>query len=88
VHSSIIKNKLLHEIERLPDDKLSEVYHYVHDIRLGSEKNEQKQSADIMSFSGSWQDIDDNLFDHFLSEVTDRRSQAFKRRRNNAAVID
>ena len=70
MHSSIIRDKLLHEIERLPDEKLSEVYHFIYDIRLKLENSEQNENPDILSFSGSWQNMEDCFFNNFLADMS------------------
>ena len=75
---SVIKSKLINEISLLPEDKLREVYNFIHYFRLGAEKI--KENNNILSFSGSWKDMDDELFDEYLSDISKRRNKAFDSR--------
>jgi hypothetical protein len=79
---SVMKNKLMNEINLLPEDKLGEVYNFVHYFRLGTEKNKQ-DSGNLLSFSGAWSDMSNEVFDDYLSNITERRSKAFSGRRSN-----
>ena len=82
--SPMIKDKIINEINLMPEDKLTEVYRYVHKFRLGEEKGKEEDLIDILSFSGSWKDMDDEVFDDFLSDIASRRNKAFSTRRTNA----
>lgn len=77
--SPVTKDELIHEISLLPEEKLGEVYNLIHSFRLGAEETKQKEN-DILSFSGSWKDIDEKVFDGFLSDISERRSKAFSGR--------
>lgn len=80
----ILKNKLIKEINLIPDEKLSELYNFVHCFRLGIERvKTNKDREDILSYCGSWKDIN---IDEFISDIAKRRSNAFHSRRNNQAV--
>jgi len=63
VSLQMIKHKLINEIELIPDEKLLEVYHFIHDFRLGTQKVETKK--DLLSYSGSWIDLDAEVFDEY-----------------------
>lgn len=78
--SSVTKDKLINEISLLPDDKLGEVYNFIHYFRLGTDKT-RKSDTNLLSFSGSWKDMDDEEFDDYLSDISERRNKAFSRRR-------
>jgi len=86
--STAIKDKLIIEINLLPENALAEVYNYIHYFRLGSEKKKIKEEVDLMSFSGAWKDMDNEIFDDFLSDISERRSKAFCLRRSNEAITD
>ena len=77
--SSITKDKLINEISLLPADKLGEIYDFIHYFRLGTEKNRQNE-PDLLSFSGSWQGMNDEDFDSYLADISERRRQAFSGR--------
>jgi len=54
----ILKGKLINEINLIPDEKLSELYNFVHYFRLGIERIKvDKDKEDILSYCGSWKDI-------------------------------
>lgn len=74
---SVTKDKLINEISLLPEDKLGEVYNFIHYFRLGTEK---KNKNNILSFAGSWKDMDDEKFDDYLSDISERRNKAFSSR--------
>ena len=76
---SVTKDKLINEIRLLPEDKLGEVYNFIHYFRLGTEKT-KKNDNNILSFSGSWRDMGDNKFDDYLSDISERRNKAFSSR--------
>ena len=76
---SVTKDKLINEISLLPEDKVGEVYNFIHNFRLGAEKIKEKES-DILSFSGAWKDMDDEIFNDYLSDISERRSKAFSSR--------
>ncbi len=78
---TIIRNKLLEEIERIPEDKVSDIYNLVHYFVLGLQS--QKTNPDkILKLSGSWKDMPEDDFNEFLTEVQARRKTAFSLRRN------
>lgn len=76
---SVIKDKLINEISLLPEDKLGEVYNFIHYFRLGTEKI-NKNDNKILSFSGSWKEMEDDKFDDYLSDISERRNNAFSSR--------
>jgi hypothetical protein len=63
VSAAIIKSKLINEIDLIPDDKLLEVYNFIHYFRLGTQKVETKTKKDLLSYSGSWKEMDAEVFD-------------------------
>jgi hypothetical protein len=80
----MIKSKVLQEIDLIPEDKLIDVYNFIHDFRLGLEKAHVQKSSQILAFAGCWQDMPDEVFADFTTEITERRSQAFKRERSRS----
>jgi hypothetical protein len=85
--SSILKNKLINEINLIPDEMLSEVYSFVHYFRLGTEKG-VKNKKDLLSFSGAWNDIGDEKFSNYMEDIANRRRNAFSDRRENETISD
>ncbi len=77
----ILKDKLINEINLIPDDKLLDLYNVIHYFRLGVEKLKPDKKVDILSYSGSWKDMDTDIFDDFIADVSKRRNNAFSNRR-------
>lgn len=75
--SIMIKDKVLQEIDLIPEDKLADVYNFIHYFRLGLEKTHAQKRQQILAFAGCWQDMPDELFADFIEEVAERRDQAF-----------
>jgi hypothetical protein len=67
----MIKHKLINEIDLIPDEKLLEVYHFIHYFRLGTQKAETKK--DLLSYSGAWSDLDAEVFDDYMLDIVKRR---------------
>jgi hypothetical protein len=78
-----IKDKVLQEIDLIPDDKLPDVYNFIHYFRLGLEKAGLSDTKSNLAFAGSWQDMSDEMFNDFTAEIKERRHQAFTRRRGH-----
>ncbi len=78
-----IKNKVLQEIDLIPEDKLTDLYNFIHYFRLGLEKSHQEKSNPNLAFAGSWKDMPDDVFDDFMADIAQRRQQAFSRRRED-----
>lgn len=81
----LIKSKVLQEIELIPEDKLADLYNFIHYFRLGLERAQVTGPNPILAFAGSWKDMPDELFTDFTAEITQRRRQAFTGRRNEGS---
>ena len=84
----LIKTKVLQEIDLIPEDKLLDLYNFVHYFRLGLESSGKSNHQQIMAFAGCWQDMPEDVFTDFSIEITQRRQQAFTRRRENESRFD
>ncbi|MFP4396287.1 MAG: hypothetical protein ACLFTI_13605 [Anaerolineales bacterium] len=84
---SLEREKLITEVNRIPDDKLAEVYTLLHYYRLGLEST-QKQPPDVMRYAGCWADMPADEFEDFLQEIQVRRRQAFSGRRRHETRVD
>jgi len=84
----VIKHKLINEINLIPDEKLLEVYNFIHYFRLGTQKEETKNKKDLLSYSGSWKDMNAEVFDDYMLDIEKRRRKAFSDRRNNETITD
>ena len=67
-----LKERLKRKIDNLPEDKLNDVSQFMEFLEIGNIKGK------LLTFAGSWNDIDDETF----SELTNKLEE---RRRNNRA---
>ena len=80
--TAIIKQRVLQEIDLIPEDRLTDLYNFLHYFRLGLEKAAPSKREQILAFAGCWRDMPDALFAEFNADVAQRRNQAFVERRN------
>ena len=73
---SNLRTKLLTEINLIPEEKLEEVYNFIHYFRVGVEAS-QSTPEQIMQFAGCWDDMSDETFSDLSEEIITRRQQAF-----------
>ncbi|CAN5902717.1 hypothetical protein BH24DEI2_BH24DEI2_29010 [soil metagenome] len=66
-----IREKVINEVAKVPDEKLDDVYEFIHRFRLGLEAN--RSAPDIMRFAGAWKDMPEAEFEDFLDEMQMRR---------------
>ena len=83
---SITRSQVIDEIKRIPENKLPEVYDFLHFFRLGLQKS-KSGAEETMKFAGCWDDMPDKAFNDFLDEIRERRGAAFSRRRRSEAGI-
>lgn len=84
---SNIRNQLIEEIKRIPENRLPEIYDFLHFFRLGLQKSKGSVEQ-MMKFAGCWDDMPDKVFNDFFEEINQRRDMAFSRRRSGEAIID
>ena len=82
----VIKHKVLQEIELLPEDRLIDIYNFIHHFRLGVEAIESKPVKPTLSFAGCWGDLTEDQFEAISSDIEQRRHQAFIQRRGNEGI--
>ena len=87
MRESITRNQLIEEIKRIPENRLTEIYDFLHFFRLGLQKSKGSLEQ-MMKFAGCWTDMPDDLFNDFFEEINQRRDMAFSRRRRGEAIID
>ena len=75
-----MREKVIEELRKIPDEKMENIYEYIHHIRTETQ-NSMTNVDKIMSFAGCWSDMPDNAFTEFIQEIRDRRAQAFAGRR-------
>lgn len=69
------RNQILRKISRIPKDKLKELDDYISKLEQGT-INENR----TLSFAGSWQDIDNSIFEETDNLISNRQKN---RRRIN-----
>jgi hypothetical protein len=79
---SNIRAKVLTEINLIPEEKLEELYNFIHYFRVGIEASKGTPEQ-IMQFAGCWDDMSDEMFNDLNEEIITRRQQAFLRRRSD-----
>lgn len=84
---SIEREKLLEEVNRIPDDKLRQVYEILHYFRIGVEVSPDV-TYDVMHYAGSWRDMPEEDFANFIDEISTRRRLAFSRRLSRETRAD
>jgi hypothetical protein len=77
---SDLRTKVWEEIVNVPDDKLVELYHLVQTFRQHSEST-IAHTPNVMTFAGCWSNLSEDIYSEFLSNLDDRRQQAFSERR-------
>lgn len=85
--SQLLKYKL-RKCDLIPEDKLSDLYNFIHYFRLGTEKTQQTNKDKILSFAGCWKDIDNQVFQDVFTEIAGRRTEAISERRTNETSTD
>ncbi len=86
METSNLRTKLLSEINLIPEDKLEELYNFIHYFRVGVEASKGTPEK-IMQFAGSWNDMSDETFADLNQEIIARRQQAFSRRRSDETSL-
>lgn len=81
-----LRIKVIEEIQRIPREKLGELYDVIHFFRVGIEQT-KTLPHNILQFAGCWEDMTDDEFDSFLIEIAERRSKAFSRRNQRETLI-
>ncbi|BAZ17617.1 hypothetical protein NIES4071_94970 [Calothrix sp. NIES-4071] len=87
MNSSNIRTRLAAEIDLIPEEKLDDLYNFIHSFRLGVE-NSQGEVDQIMKFAGCWNEMPDEVFADLNEEIITRRQQSFLKRRDNETILD
>ena len=80
MNTSQLKEKVLEEVQRVPEDRLEALYHLILHFRLSEEETKANANS-VMSYAECWNDLPDELVHDFLEDTAQRRQQAFSRRR-------
>jgi hypothetical protein len=71
----MLQEKILKELEGIPETKLAELYDIIHYFRIGLEQETCENPT--MKLAGAWTDMRDDLFESLMNEIEARRSRAF-----------
>ncbi len=75
----MLQDKILAELEKIPEAKLAELYDIIYRFRLGLEREQRENPT--MKLAGAWADMPAEQFHSLLDEIGTRRQKAFSRRR-------
>jgi hypothetical protein len=84
--STQLINAVLEEVQRIPVERLPEVYHLIHAFRLKTES--KTDNSEMMRFAGCWSDLPDETYNDLIEEIETRRQQAFSGRQAREANLD
>lgn len=86
--SLLMKQRVLQEIDLIPEKNLEEIYNFLHYFRLGLEQETSTNTEQIMAFAGSWQGLSQEMFDDLMTDVVTRRQTAFAGRLNRESIAN
>ncbi|MDF5725685.1 MAG: hypothetical protein PUP91_35610 [Rhizonema sp. PD37] len=86
METSNLRIKLLSEINLIPEEKLEELYNFIHYFRVCVEASIGTPEK-IMQFAGSWDGMSDETFADLNEEIITRRQQAFLGRRSGETSL-
>ena len=85
--TTVIREKVIEEIQHMPEDKLDELYDLLHFFRIGLQQAPASSSDNaVMAFAGCWKDMADEEFDALLDDMTARRRRAFSGRPSRETI--
>jgi hypothetical protein len=71
---SQIRQQILRKIRRIPSDKLNDLNEYLNRLEQTTEK-----SSKILSFAGSWNNIDESAFNELTDKLISNRKMQSRR---------
>jgi hypothetical protein len=83
--TSTLRDKLLEEIELIPETRIGDVFDLVRAFRLGLDGQEDNVER-IMRLAGSWRDMPEEEFRSFSEEIENRRHLSGSGRRSAAGL--
>lgn len=91
MNNSDLRIKILEDVQHIPEDQLIKLYNLVHSFRLNSKStsiSSQVQTQSIMQFAGCWNDFPAETYTEWLTDISQRRHQAFSQRQDREAFLD
>ncbi len=83
---STIREKVVEEVNQIPEERLPQILDLIHHFRVGLQFS-RKKTDKITNYAGCWKDMPEDLYQDFMSEVSQRRQAAFSRRRNRETNV-
>jgi len=80
---STIREKVVEEVNQIPEEKLAQILDLIHHFRIGLQLSRKKHSR-ITSYAGCWEDMPEDIYIELINEISQRRHTAFSRRRKKA----
>jgi hypothetical protein len=77
-----VKEKIIKEVEKIPEDKITELYNVVHLFRTGIESKKKAvkdQRSEAVKFFGIWKDMSSEE-SAVLDEIQARRKRTYRER--------
>ena len=77
-----IKEKIIREMKKIPEEKITELYDVIHFFRIGIEsrkKDIKNRSRAALKFFGIWEDMSPEEA-AVLDEIGSRRQKTFRKR--------
>ena len=71
-------NTILKELKNVPVDRLEDLYSIILSLRANTKKSD-KTSKKILSFAGSFSDMNENDYQEFLKQTMQTRNNLFDR---------
>ena len=71
-------NTILKELRNVPVDRLEDLYSIIHSLQVNIKKSD-RTSSKILSFAGSFGDMNENDFNDFLEHAKEIRNNLFDR---------
>ena len=84
--TSTIREKVVEEVNQIPEEKLPQILDLIHHFRIGLQLS-RKEPDKITNFAGCWKDMPEVIYQEFIYEISQRRRTAFSRRLNREADI-
>lgn len=75
MNSSTLRSKVFKEVQLIPENKLEEIYDFIHYYRIGIETTD-KNPVEIMNFAGCWNDLPNEIFNELSEELSNRHHNA------------
>ncbi len=70
---SSIREKVVDEVNQIPEERLAQILDLIHHFRLGLQISEKKTTK-ITDFGGCWKDMPDEVYQDFIDDISKRQN--------------